>query len=410
MNESNENFMRYQNLYNRFKKFNESKIPLCAAENYTSNFVKNALFSEWNGKYCLSNENFNKSMDFIGGNYIHELIEITTNQCNKIFNAKHSNPKTLTGMNCFTVTLMSCMNLLKNRKAFVTFPNCGGHASIPAILTSIGFEVDSIPFDFRSYDIDYVEANSLLQEKEYGLIVIALSDILQQPNINKLDVPNNTIVIYDATQTLGIIAAKLCDNPLLSKHNNLLLIGGTHKTLPGPSCGLIMSNNDDLYQNIENNISPIFLRDFQPNNVAGLLMTLIEAEKFGIEYQKNIIRTANSLAAKLDKRGFKVASLNEDYTKTHQIFLKTTENEMETIYNNAINYGITLNKKHKELFSGFGIRLGAQEIARYSWNDYDLELLSDIIGLLRSENSNNKLIIKLINTLSNKKVPNYIML
>ena len=59
MNESNENFKRYQNLYSRFKKFNESKIPLCAAENYTSNFVKNALFSEWNGKYCLSNENFN---------------------------------------------------------------------------------------------------------------------------------------------------------------------------------------------------------------------------------------------------------------------------------------------------------------------------------------------------------------
>lgn len=408
--ENNTNFKKYKELYDRFNTFNRTKIPLCAAENYVSEFVKSALNSTWNGKYSLSNNDFSSSSDFIGGNYVHELVAITVNQCNKIFSAKYSNPKTLTGMNCFTVTLMSCMDLCDNRKAFITTPDCGGHASIPAILSSVGFEFDSIPYNFNKYDIDYTRANSLLKKNKYGLVVIALSDLLQQPNIDKMDIPKDTIIIYDATQTLGLIAAKLCDNPLLSKHNNLLLIGGTHKTLPGPSCGLIMTNNDNLYRSIEHNISPVFLRDFQPNNVAGLLMALIEAEEIGEEYQNNIIWTANCLGDKLDRYGFHVASLSEQYTKTHQIFLKTSMDEMEMIYSNAIKYGITLNKKMKPLFNGYGIRIGVQEIARYSWKEKELELLANIIFLLKQEHIDNDYIKKLINTLCDRKNPNYIIL
>lgn len=408
--ENNKNLKRYKDLCNRYQKFNQSKIPLCAAENYISDFVKKPLSSEWIGKYSLSHKYFNSTSDFIGGSYVHELIEMTVDQCNKIFNAKHSNPKTLTGMNCFTVTLMSCMEHCKNRKAFITSPDCGGHASIPNILSSVGFEIENIPYDFKKYDINYEKANLVLKENQYGLIVIALSDLLQQPDISKLDIPKDTIVIYDATQTLGLIAAKLCNNPLLSKHQNTLLIGGTHKTLPGPSCGLVMTNNDDLFQSINHNISPIFLRDFQPNNIASLLLALIEAEEVGESYQKNIIWTANFLAEKLNSYGFQVASLSDQYTKTHQIFLKTGMKEMDTIYNNAMEYGITLNKKNKPLFDGYGIRIGVQEIARYSWNEKELELLSNILNSLRKNNIDNNYITNLINILSNKKKPNYIML
>ena len=410
MAKNNINLEKYNDLCRRYEKFNKEKIPLCAAENYTSDFVKTPLSSLWCGKYSISNQSANASSDFIGGEFVRELAEITAAQCNKIFNVKYSNPKTLTGMNCFTVAVMSCMEYCINKKALITTPDCGGHASVPTILSALGFENESLPFDFKKFDIDYEKANTLLRKNEYGLIVIALSDLLQQPNIDKIDIPEDTIIIFDATQTLGLIAAKLCDNPLHSKHQDTLLIGGTHKTLPGPSCGLIMTNSSKLFQGIDNNITPVFLRDFQPSNTASLLMALIEFEEVGEDYQKNIIRTANILAEKMNNLGLRVANIAGKYTQTHQIFLKTTQEEMEQIYNNALKYGITLNKKNKPLFGGYGIRIGVQEIARYLWGEQELEMLAELVSLLRKTDINNNHIKAMISYLANKKNPHYILL
>lgn len=406
---NNSNYKRYCELCDKYQEFLNHKIPLCAAENYSSNFVLEPLSSQlWGGKYGLSGAFFDESSDFIGGKFIHELLSITTNQCNKLFHSTYSNVRTLTGMNCFTLTVLSCMSICKNMRALITSPDSGGHASIPPILLSLGFEIDYIPFDYSQYCIDYDATNSLLRNKEYGLIVIALSDLLTQPNLDYLDIPQQTLVIFDATQTLGLIAANVIDNPLSSHHDKLLLIGGAHKTLPGPSCGLIMTNNDELSNKIDTGISPVFLRDFQPNNTASLLLSLIETEEIGTSYQQNIVWTANTLADYLSMRNLNVAKLKERYTDTHQIFLLTDKKDMDLIFKNALKFGVTLNKKQKPLFSGYGIRLGVQEIARYNWDRNDLEMLSNILSLFKDKNTNDTLILDLIKSLYEKKNPQFI--
>jgi len=77
---------------------------------------------------------------------------------------------------------------------------------------------------------------------------------------------------------------------------------------------------------------------------------------------------------------------------------------MDTIYDNAYKCKVTLNKKHKELFLGYGIRLGTQEIARYDWNDKALDTIAEILLQLSNKNLDVDKVEKLIKTLPEKKI------
>ena len=76
-----------------------------------------------------------------------------------------------------------------------------------------------------------------------------------------------------------------------------------------------------------------------------------------------------------------------------------------TIFDNAVAAGITLNKKKKKLFGGPGIRIGVQEIARYGWNDNCLNVLADVLIMLREKHPDSDKLAKLTNSLSEAKRP-----
>lgn len=394
-------YQEYQKLYDELVIYQEHKIPLCAAETYVSDFVKSALSSEFEGKYCMGFLSYNKEEDFIGGEYIHRLFELVQKQCYKTFNAKYSDARTLSGMNCITLCINSLLKPGDN--ILLTTPEQGGHPSVPLILKLNQINYESIPYDYSKKCLDYDSLNELIRSKKYKALMFVQSDLIQPIDVTKINI-NDEIIIYDATQTLGMIAAKVHDNPLKA-HKNVVLIGGTHKTLPGPTCGLIMTNNDEYIAKLDQDISPNYLRNVQPNNIASVLLTLIENEAIGFKYQSKIIENANYLAKKLEDNGLKVGKISKNvYSKTHQIFVFTSQETMNTIYKNAIEYGITLNKKKKKLFDGgFGIRIGLQQVTRYGWTQSDLDLLAELIIEISKENADTNLIKVLISTLSPKK-------
>lgn len=48
---------QFKEIYKEFCEFNQSKVPLCAAETYVSEFVKQALSSDYEGKYIQGYKN-----------------------------------------------------------------------------------------------------------------------------------------------------------------------------------------------------------------------------------------------------------------------------------------------------------------------------------------------------------------
>ena len=184
---------------------------------------------------------------------------------------------------------------------------------------------------------------------------------------------------------MGMIAAGMCDNPLKTM-SNIVMFGGTHKTFPGPASGLIMTNEKRLHDLMETEINPKFLRHSQMHQKISLLFALIEFEQFGTAYMSHMVHCSNYLGQKLREYGFDIADIDGNISATHQIFIRCSKECMDTIYDNAYKCEVTLNKKHKTLFHGYGIRLGTQEIARYDWNDDALDIVAEVVKCLSDKN------------------------
>lgn len=391
----------YQKIIKKINETDKNKIPLCAAETYTSKFSLEALNSTLEGMYGFSKKEGKNN--FIGGDLIIELKKLANKICEQIFFAKYINLDSFTGMNCLTYTIMALLST--KDKLLITTPDQGGHPSLPVILKNLNIEYDEIPYDFDNFQIDYTKTNSLLNSKKYSAIIFCQSDILCPPDLSKLHISDDIIIIYDATQTLGLIAGKVLPNPL-QIHNKLVLIGGVHKTLPGPSCGLIMSNSDKIIDKLENKLSPGFIRYCQPNHIAGLILALIEFHKFGSQYCEKIYDTNKKLGDLLIQHKFKIAKIsNTEYSRTHQIFMLTSREEMELMFNNAHRFNITLNKKEKKLFDDCGIRLGVQQICQYDWKQDELEQLAELLFLINQQILNFDKIAEIRKNLISKKIP-----
>lgn len=397
----NKIFEEYQKLCNDLNEFEANKIPLCAAETYISDFSKQALISNFEGKYSFVDENGANS--FIGGIYVQRLNELLKKECNLLFQAKYTNADTITGINCFTVCAMS---LLKNTDfVLITTPEQGGHASIPIILDKLGIHYESIPYDYNNYQIDYTKLNQKIKTGIYNYLIFCQSDIINPPDLSKILLPKQMGIIYDGTQTLGLIASGVIKNPL-ENVENIVLIGGAHKTLPAPACGLIMTNCHSYQQLLEKNITPNYLRNTQPNHIAALLLSLLEQEMYGKEYQKLTVEIANQLGNELSILGFNVAKLKSNqYTYTHQLFILMSSSDSNDFYQTAENYNITLNVKHKNLFANDGIRIGTQEIARYNWKPCDIKMLAQLLYSIKTHND--KKIRYYRNQLISLKIPDF---
>lgn len=389
------------NITDSFSTYYDRTLPLCAAENVISDFGKLPLSMGFQERYIVGNTySYLEDNNFIGSNHLLPFYEMISEKCEKIFGAKYTDARTLTGMNCLMVLLMSLSRA--GERIMILGSASGGHASVKPICERLGLIVEEAPYLYGDFDLDYEQVNQKLKKEYISYILLAPSDLIKPLDVTKLNL-EETILLYDASQLLGLIGAKIIENPL-DTIDNMVLFGGTHKTFPGPACGLIMTNNKEIHNKLETTINPIYIRHTQMHQKVSLLFTLVEFEIFGQAYEEHIVLLADRLGRELHSLGMDVASSNGTFSKTHQVFLRTGKEKMERIFEHSIKYGITLNKKSKALFSGDGIRLGTQEIARYNWPVESMKNVAQIIELISREHVDESLLSSLLAGLPAKKI------
>lgn len=390
-------------LIDDFNNYHKITLPLCAAENVISDFCKLPLSGNFQEHYIMGSEySYNSNKNFIGSDYLLPFYQMISQECELLFNSKYTDARTFTGMNCLTTLLMALTNI--GDKILILGDEWGGHASVKEVCKRLGLEIYFLPYDLFNFDIDYEKANKLIRSHSIKYILLAPSDIQFTLDVYKFNL-DSTVLLYDISQIMGLIAGKCIDSPL-NYNNNIVIFGGTHKTFPGPASGLIMTNNTKIHNKLDRQINPQYLRNTQMHQKVCLLYALLEMEYFGVEYAHNIINISNTLSLKLcEKYGFFIPQKDNMYSQTHQIFLYLSTEITEIFYDNALALGITLNSKYKRLFNDSGIRLGTQEIARYNWNDEDtLDNIALILSELRHKEINKPKIKGLMDKLPSKTI------
>ena len=379
-------------------------LPLCAAENAMSPFSKIPLDTFLQEKYIMGGTlNYDNENNFVGSDRLYEIYKLLTMQCEKMYECNYADARTLSGVNAVMTILMSLFSA--GDTILISSEDCGGHGSMPKICHRLGIKTIDLPYDYENFDFDYNECNKILSSNKISGILICISDIIKIPKLFKFDLPTQCTLIFDATQLLGLIASKCIDNPLkwFTPEQNFILMGATHKTLPGPTCGLIMTNNMSLAKSFDTKINPDYLRNNQLHHILSLILALMELEVFGFDYSKSIISNANILANELTKYRFNVMKSDQIYTNTHQIFISESYENAKSLYNKCLVYGVSINLRNKKLYKTCGLRIGTQEITRYGWKEKEMLQIAEIVKEIRDNNEINPEITELICKISSRK-------
>lgn len=386
---------------------NENKLlPLCAAENVISPFSKIPLDTFLQEKYIMGGViNYQRESNFVGSKNLYKIYELLSLQCNKLYGCKYADARTLSGVNAVMTLLMSLFS--SGDTILISSEECGGHGSMSKICHRLGINTVEMPYNYDIYDFNYKEINEILKKEKINGILICLSDIIIMPQLNKIDLPEECVLIFDATQILGLIATNSMQNPLqwFTDKQKFILMGATHKTLPGPTCGLIMTNNLDLANQFDTLINPDYLRNSQLHHIFSLILALMELEIYGKQYCVSVVNNANFLAASLVKYNFDIIKVSPKYTYTHQIFISMPETDARKFYNKCLDYGVSINLRNKELYKTCGLRIGTQEISRYGWDEKEMSDISEILRDIRDNKYFSQDISNRINMISsNKKI------
>ena len=369
----------FTTIVSSFLEYQDNTIPLCAAENALSPLVRAVGGSRLHGRFIdggvMSHDN---NTNFIGSEMLFPLYKLINDLCKQLFSSRYADPRPLSGLNAATLVLMSLTS--PGDKVLFTGPSTGGHSTYPTLLKRLGLCPYEIKKDAEQCTYDYEWINTRVSEDNIKAIVFCPSEILKVPDFSRIC--GDTLIIYDATQTIGLIAGKVLPNPF-TQSSNMVVLCGADKTLCGPVCGLVMTNNEEIGNMFDETINPNYIRNSQIHQVAALAIALIEALSFGEKYSQHTVDNSLRLERLLTQMNFNICKSEGIVTETHQLVLRMPKIESQNFFMQARRNKITMNQKYSMLFDDYIIRLGVQEITRYGWGYDELTRVSRILSALR---------------------------
>lgn len=364
--------MRIIDLIKQHESYRRNCINLIPSENVMSMTARKALMSDLVHRY--------HHKDFYGGQrYIQEIIEETRELLLRLFNAKIAFPEPLSG----NISLLSAIIALSDPgdKIAIISPNNGGY---PINLNAIHRRPIYLPYNKNIANIDVERSIELINRERPKIVILGASFILFPQPVKELsDVVKNigSIMIYDASHVLGLIAGKQFQDPL--REGADILLGSTHKTFPGPQGGVILTNNEELASRISEVIKfpPVLVDNPHINRIAALGITTQEMILYGEEYAREVIRIARKIGKDLYESGIEVSFHERNYTHSHQIWVRVNEDKGKEVKDMLEKARIIIDS---------GVRIGSQEITRRGIRDNDLTIITNAISKIMKGNKPEK--------------------
>lgn len=360
-------------------------IPLIASENILSPLAREVLNSDLHNRYA---EGLPGKRYYQGNVFVDQIEILCENLAKDVFRCKFADVRSTSGT---VANLAVLMALAKPRdKMTAVALSDGGHISHAKIgATGVrGVRTYNYPFDEENMNIDVDGARRLIREVRPKIALFGQSVYLFPTPLDELkDVFSEVgcATWYDAAHVLGLIAGRRFQDPL--REGIDVVSGSTHKTLPGPQHGIILSDlpREGLETSLRRGVFPGVTSNHHLHSVAALAITLAETKEFGEAYADQIIRNAKALGQALYERGLEVLCEHLGFTESHTIVIDVEEfHGGAKVAKDLERANIIVNKNllpwDSDPVRPCGVRLGSQELTRLGMREKEMAEVAELIA------------------------------
>ncbi|MDE0571216.1 MAG: serine hydroxymethyltransferase [Verrucomicrobiales bacterium] len=358
----------------------KNNIELIASENFASAAVCEAQGSRLTNKYA---EGYPGRRWYGGCENVDLAEELAINRAKQIFGAEHANVQPHSGSQANAAVYFCALEL--GDKILAMDLSHGGHLTHghPANFSGKFYDISAYGVDKETEKIDYAALQKQAEEVQPKMITAGASAyprIIDFERMSQIAKSVNALLFVDMAHVAGLVAGEVHPSPI--GHADFISTT-THKSLRGPRGGLILCN-EEWGKKID---SMVF-----PGVQGGPLMHVIAAKAacFGEalrpefkEYQKQIIKNASKLSARLIEHGYRIVSGGTD---NHLMLVDVRPKGINgKIAQTALDSaGITVNKNSipfdtESPFKAGGIRIGTPAVTTRGMNEEEMLIVADFI-------------------------------
>ena len=358
-----------------------SGLELIASENFVSQAVLQAAGSVLTNKYA---EGYPGKRYYGGCEFVDVAESLAISRAKELFGAEHANVQPHSGAQA---NMAVYFTLLKPGDTVLGMNLAhGGHLTHGHPLNFSGKLYTIVPYGVRQDDerIDYDELERLAHEHKPKMIMVGASAyprVIDFERIGKVGQAVGTPVVTDMAHIAGLVAAGVHPSPV--PHSDFVTTT-THKTLRGPRGGLVLCRSK-YAKDLDRALFPGVQGGPLMHIIAAKAVCLKEALEPGFaDYQRQIVKNAQRLAAGLASAGFRLVSGGTDnHLMLVDVFSKgLTGKVAEAALGKA---SITVNKnaipfdKNPPMVAS-GIRLGTPAVTSRGMGEPEMDLVAEYIA------------------------------
>jgi glycine/serine hydroxymethyltransferase len=311
-------------------------------------------------------------------NGVYELEKIAIESLNRQMESIEVDLRLSSGMHAMISTIL-CATELEDLVLSIA-PQDGGHFATRFVLLRSGRRSSYIPWDSDGIELNFVGLRDLCSESKVSAVYLDQGTPLYRIDLGKIReiIGPEALLVYDASHTLGLIAGRQFQSPLLEGAD--ILQGNTHKTYPGPQKALIAFQNRDFASRYRARMSDGIVSNQHTHHLLALFVAVLEMDEFGMEFAAQMVRNASSLFDHLRRRGHLLVARKSEPPCTHQVLIASDDSDRNVLDAHFLNnVGISTNSRIA--FRRPVIRIGLQEVTRRGMMENEMEELGDIISV-----------------------------
>ncbi len=378
-------------------EFFANSLPMIASENVLSPLCREMLITDFHGRYA---EGTPGHRYYEGCKFFDNVEEKAMELAKKLFNCHYVDVRPTAGTTA-NMAVLKALTRPGDPATVLDLAN-GAHISFGkwGAAGVRGINLISYPFNDEEMNIDIDGAVKLIKKVKPVIALNGRSVFLFPSPIKELAEAAHEVdayLIYDAAHVLGLIAGKQFQDPI--REGADVMNGSTHKTLPGPQGGMVISDHkgdteeDKIFlRKLGFGVFPGVTSSYHLHHVAAKAIAFAEHLEFGEAYAKQTIKNAQALGQALNERGFKVFGEKLGFTKSHQILLEIGPGKGKETSKKLEDAGIVTNMNtipgDTDPLNPSGLRLGTPELTRIGMKEREMEDIAEFYAraILKNEN------------------------